>query len=85
MACAEPTTTGNDYVRKFLGSLRPNLESHAESFERLGLDSEASLKAFSQWNPWDRERWITSQNIFLCLTPLEIGSFMLGVESQLVA
>ncbi|OAX38643.1 hypothetical protein K503DRAFT_770271 [Rhizopogon vinicolor AM-OR11-026] len=74
------TSSTDDFVKNFLRSLRPSLEAHVELFERLGIESEVTLRAFSQWSASHREHWILSQNVYLGLTHLEIGAFMLGME-----
>ncbi|OJA14844.1 hypothetical protein AZE42_00764 [Rhizopogon vesiculosus] len=75
------TSSTDDFVKNFLRSLRPSLEAHVESFERLGIKSEDTLRAFSQWSASRREHWILSQNVYLGLTHLEIDAFMLvGME-----
>ncbi|KAG1754585.1 hypothetical protein EDB19DRAFT_665913 [Suillus lakei] len=73
-------TAPDDYVRDFLSSLRPNLAGKIQEFKIIGLDSRNTLDAFIQWRASEREGWIFSQNVYLQLTPLELGGLMLGIE-----
>ncbi|KAG2144785.1 hypothetical protein BD769DRAFT_1660930 [Suillus cothurnatus] len=73
-------TAPDNYVRDFLSSLRPNLESKIQEFKRIGLDSKTTLDAFIRWQASEREGWISSQNLYLQLTPLELSGLMLGIE-----
>ncbi|KAG2158302.1 uncharacterized protein EDB93DRAFT_1100510 [Suillus bovinus] len=73
-------TAPDDYVKDFLSSLRPNLESKVQEFKRIGLDAKTTLDAFIRWQASEQESWIFSQNLYLQLTPLEFSGLMLGIE-----
>ncbi|KAG0705991.1 hypothetical protein DFH29DRAFT_996415 [Suillus ampliporus] len=73
-------TAPDDYLRNFLGSLRPSLEAKIEDFKKIGLDGKNTLDGFIQWQVSQREDWIFSQNLYLRLTALELGGLMLGIE-----